>query len=272
MKSAPAPSATPLEPEKLRGLAGTRRLGGRIHYLTEVDSTNKFAHELARRGGEEGEIVLAEGQTQGRGRMGRSWVSPSYLNLYLSVILTPRLPSTEVPQIALVAGVAVAETLEFFLGQPPKIKWPNDLLVGGKKIAGILAESWCEGDQVRFVILGIGVNLNFPAERMPEDIRDIATSVLILKGEPVDRTTFAGRLIQDLDRCYGDLLEKGFPVLARRWEGFFGFRGKMVRATVADRWIIGKAVGIDSTGALILEREEGGREVIVAGEIIPIEM
>jgi len=271
MKSATEPSAPPLRLGELRRPLGTQRLGRTIHYLTEVDSTNRYAHDLARQAAEEGEVVLAEGQTQGRGRMGRSWISPSYLNLYLSVILKPRLPSTQVPQITLAAGVAVAETLESFLGLPPKIKWPNDILMEGKKVAGILAESWCEADQVRFVILGIGVNLNYPQEKMPEAIKEIATSTLILTGKPVDRTAFAVRLIQDLDRCYGDLVEKGFSSVAQRWEGFFGFRGKKVRATVADQSIVGKAVGIDSTGALILERDEGEREIVVSGEIIPIE-
>lgn len=271
MKTAAEPPAPPLRLEELRRSLGTRRLGRTIHYLTEVDSTNRHAHDLARQAADEGEIVLAEGQTRGRGRMGRSWISPSYLNLYLSVILKPGLPSAEVPQITLAAGVAVAETIECFLGSPPTIKWPNDILVEGKKVAGILAESWCEGGQVRFVILGVGVNLNYPREKMPEDIRDIAASILMITGNPVDRTAFTCRLIQDLDRCYGDLVEKGFSSVARRWESFFGFRGKRVRATVADQFIVGKAVGIDATGSLILELQEGSREMIVSGEIIPVE-
>jgi BirA family biotin operon repressor/biotin-[acetyl-CoA-carboxylase] ligase len=259
-----------LRPDALRS-SETKRLGKTIHYFAEVDSTNRVAHEEAQRGGEEGAVFVAEGQTQGRGRMGRSWISPPYLNLYFSVILRPDLPPAQVPRITLASAVALAETLESFLEFPPQIKWPNDLLVDGRKVAGILAESSCESGRVRFVILGIGVNLNYPRELMPKGIRGTATSFLTVKERTVDRTAFAVRLIHDLDRCYGELIENGFGSLARRWESFFGFRGKRVRATLTDRSVIGKALGIDSDGALIVEGDGGKREAIAAGEVVPIE-
>ncbi len=261
----------PLRLEEIqRGLV-TERLGKRIHYLPEVDSTDLYAHRLAEKGGLEGEIVIAESQSQGKGRMGRSWVSPPNLNLYLSVILRPKLPPLHAPQITLMSAVALAETVQCFAPFLPEIKWPNDIMVKGKKLAGILTESSCNPDSILFVILGIGVNLNFPQELMPESIRESATSIMTLAQKPVDRTAFARQLIQNLDRCYGDLEERGFPSMAERWGGFFRLRGKRVRVEMFDRPILGKAMGIDGDGALILEDENGIRQRIVAGDVIPIE-
>lgn len=261
----------PIQPEEIqRGLL-TRRLGKKIHYFPEIDSTNLYAYKRAQQGGVEGETVIAEAQTRGKGRMGRSWLSPPYLNLYLSVLLRPKLPPIHAPQITLMSAVALAETLQSFLSFPPEIKWPNDIIVRGKKLAGILTESSCERDRMLFVILGIGVNLNFPRELMPETIRESATSIMILTGKPVDRVAFTRRLIQGLDRCYGDLEDRGFSSMARRWEGFFQLRGKRVRVEMVDQSVLGKAMGIDGDGALILEDEGGALKRVIAGDVIPLD-
>lgn len=262
---------TPLLLEEIqRGLV-TERLGKKIHYLSEVDSTNLYARNLAEKGGLEGEIVIAESQTRGKGRMGRSWVSPPRLNLYLSVILRPKLPPLHAPQITLMSAVALAETVQSFSPSPPEIKWPNDILVEGKKLAGILTESSCNSEKILFVVLGIGVNVNFPPEEMPESIRDTATSLMALSGAPVDRTALTLQLIQNLDRCYGDLEDRGFPFIAERWGSFFRLGGRRVRVEMVDQIILGKAMGIDGDGALVLEDETGTRRRIVAGDVIPLE-
>lgn len=266
--------ADPLRPEEIQQGMEVQRLGRTIHYFVEIDSTNGYASKRAKEGGAEGEIVIAEGQTQGKGRMGRSWVSPRYLNLYLSVILRPKLPPVHAPQITLMSAVALAETVQFFVPFLPEIKWPNDILVGGKKLAGILAESSCEPDRLLYVVLGIGVNLNFPRELMSETIQESATSIMILTQKSVDRIAFTRRLIQNLDRCYGDLEERGFSPMARRWENFFRLRGKRVRVETQlpmDEPIFGKVMGIDDDGALILEDQRGEVKKIVAGDVIPME-
>ncbi|HEY3305940.1 MAG TPA: biotin--[acetyl-CoA-carboxylase] ligase [Candidatus Binatia bacterium] len=265
----PEPKA--LNPDEIRNGLGSRRLAKKIHYFSEIDSTNRFAFKRAQEGGEEGEVVIAESQTQGKGRMGRNWFSPPSLNLYLSVILKPKLPPASASQLTLMAAVALAETVQSFLATPPSIKWPNDILVGGKKLAGILTESSCETDRVHFVVIGIGVNLNLPAESISEALRERATSLLILTGKPIDRTLFAGQLINDLDRCYGELEDKGFPWIAGRWEGFFDLRNRKVAVEIADQRLSGIARGIDGDGALILEEESGALRKIIAGEVIPIE-
>jgi len=264
--------AAPLDIDEVeRGLV-TKRLGKRVHYFGEIDSTNVYAHQLAEEGAAEGEIVIAEGQTLGKGRMGRKWVSPPYLNLYLSVIIRPELPPVHAPQINLMSAVALAETVQSFMAFPPDIKWPNDITVRGKKLAGILTESSCEGDRIRFMVLGIGVNLNFPRELMPKTIQDSATSIMMVTRRPVDRTAFTCRLIQNLDRCYGDLEDRGFSLMARRWESFFRLRGKRVRVEMMDEKILGKVLGIDSDGALHLEDDQGAIRKIVAGDVIPADV
>jgi BirA family biotin operon repressor/biotin-[acetyl-CoA-carboxylase] ligase len=262
---------TPLVPEAIRRQFESARLGKKIHYFSEIDSTNRLAFELARQGAEEGEVVITESQTQGKGRLGRSWFSPPGFNLYLSVILRPTLPPADAPKLTLTSAVALAETVQCFLESPPAIKWPNDITVGGKKLAGILTESSCDSDTVRFVVVGIGVNLNQPGELFPEEIRDRATSLLILTKRPVDRTAFATQLIRSLDRCYGELEDRGFPPIARRWESYFELRGRRVEVEMPDRRVSGTARGIDADGALIIEEAGGVFQRVIAGDVVPLE-
>ncbi len=261
---------TALSPYEIQRAISSHRLGKNIHWFETLPSTNLKAQALAQLGAAEGEIVIAEEQTQGKGRLGRSWSSPPYLNLYLSLILQPKLPPTHAPQITLMAGVAVADTVQSFIPFAPEIKWPNDILVRGQKIAGILTESSCESDRILFVILGVGVNLNFSKELMSETIRNKATSLLTLTQKPVDRQAFTCGLIQNLDRCYGTLEGSGFVGIRRRWEGYFQLQGKKVTVEMPDGQISGKAVGIDMDGALIIEGEGGDQERILAGDVVPL--
>lgn len=258
----------PLELDQIgKHRAGLRRLVGRLHYLTIVDSTNSYARRLAEKGAPEGEIVIAEAQSQGRGRAGRAWSSPSHANLYTSVILRTGLPPAKAPQLTLMAAVALAECISSFIADRPTIKWPNDILVNDKKIAGILTESNCNAKGIDFVILGIGLNVNFPLELMPENIRERATSLMILGGQTFSRERVFWRLIQHLDRCYGMLEESGWRSIAPRWESYFGLRGKAVRVDSVGEITVGKAMGIDDDGALIIEDENGRSRRIIAGDV-----
>lgn len=261
----------PLRLELVREGLSASRLGKAFHYYDEIGSTNAQARAMAEGGASEGAVVVAEAQSAGRGRLGRPWDSPPFVNLYLSVVLRPKLPPGEVPQITLMAAVAVADALEDFIPIAPAIKWPNDILVEGKKLAGILTELSCDADRVDYVILGIGINLNYPAHEMPEAIRHRATSVLQLTGAPVSRESVLRRLIHDLDRCYGDLEVSGFPALAARWQARFGLRDRRIRVELLDQSVSGVARGIDRDGALLLEDESGALQRIVAGDVIPVE-
>ena len=266
-----APSGAALDITDVRARLSAKRLGTRFHYFTELHSTNIRARELAESGAAQGEIVIAESQTQGRGRLGRRWESPPLSNLYLSIVLRPGLPPKHAPQITLTAAVALVETVASFLPRSPVIKWPNDILVDGKKLAGILTEAACDTERVQYVILGIGLNVNYRAEAMPETLRRRATSMADMAGEKLSRETVLVRLIHDLDRCYGELEESGFAALRPRWEEHFGLRGRRIRVELGAQTIIGRAQGIDSKGALIVETDDGQRRSIIAGDVIPLE-
>lgn len=245
----------------------TKRLGTQFHWFHEIDSTNSYARRLAEQGAPDGEVVIAEQQTQGRGRLGRSWVSPPYVNLYFSVILRPVLPPIHAPQITLTAAVALADAVAAFVPRPPVIKWPNDILIDGRKLAGVLTESSCTSERIEFVILGIGVNVNYPRDLMADDIRERATSLMEVGQKSISREAFLRRLIQDLDRCYGILQESGFGAIAPRWEGYFGQREQKVKVELEHEVLIGEAKGIDSDGALIVQSADGARHRIIAGDV-----
>jgi BirA family biotin operon repressor/biotin-[acetyl-CoA-carboxylase] ligase len=268
--SAGGGSALPLQLEALQSALIGQRLGGKFHYFVEIDSTNTRARQLAENGAREGEIVVAEQQTRGRGRLGRNWISPPFVNLYLSIVLRPELQPVHAPQITLMAAVALADTVARFSIEPPAIKWPNDILVQGRKLAGILTESSVTAERINYVILGIGVNVNYACALMPEAIRGHATSLMECAGHIVSREAFLGRLIQDLDRCYGILGEAGFDRIAQRWESYFSLRGKPVRVETGDGAVAGIAKGIDKDGALLIEGERGQFHRIVAGDVVPL--
>jgi BirA family biotin operon repressor/biotin-[acetyl-CoA-carboxylase] ligase len=249
----------------------TQRLGKTIHCLDTVDSTNLFARRLAEAGAPEGEMVFAEEQTQGRGRLGRTWFSPRGLNLYFSLILRPAFPPVQACQITLMAAVALAETLEAAIGTAPEIKWPNDILYAGKKLAGVLTESVCEGKSVRFVILGIGVNVNLPVASLPGALRECATSLLDMTGRQWERVKLAGLLIQGLDRCYKNLTDDGFGAMTTRWERYFGLKGRDVEVRMLNQIMRGVAMGIDGDGALMVRERNGVMQRVLAGDVVPIQ-
>jgi len=260
----------PLDLNSIRQRLTGQRLGTGFHYFSEIGSTNTHARRLAEQGAKEGQVVIAESQTHGRGRLARRWVSPPHVNLYTSVVLRPKLPPARAPQITLMAAVALAETLQSFLPVPPSIKWPNDITVNGKKLAGILTEVNCGTESVEFVILGIGVNVNYPVDLMPEEIRQRATSVLVERQSKVSREDLLWRLIQDLDRCYGEFEVNGFAPLAPRWEAYFGWRGQRMRIELLDQVAFGIARGIDHDGALLLEDDDGRLQRVIAGDVTPV--
>jgi BirA family biotin operon repressor/biotin-[acetyl-CoA-carboxylase] ligase len=267
----PAPLSAVLDLARVRALVHAERLVLTFHYFQEIDSTNAHARELAERGAGEGAIVVAESQTQGRGRLGRRWESPPCGNLYVSMVLRPNLAPRNAPQITLTAAVALVETVNRFLPVRASIKWPNDILVENRKLAGILTEAACRAERIDYVVLGIGLNVNGRVAAMPEELRGRATSMADLAGKSVSRESVLARLIQDLDRCYGELESSGFESLRARWDAGFSWRGRRVRVDLGGEAVSGTAQGIDREGALIVEDEQGRRRSIVAGDVIPLE-
>ena len=256
-----------LLPSEIDPLLRTEWMGKKVHYFNSVDSTNSTAYQLALDGAKEGEVVIGESQEKGRGRLGRQWVSPPFLNLYLSVVLRPKIPPHQASLITFMAAVAAAETIERHSGLTPSIKWPNDLLLREKKVAGLLNEIHSETDRIHFIILGMGVNLNMDAKEFPKDIRTQATSLKAEKGRPVSRKAFAALLLEELERWYDIFLEEGGAPVLKAWRDRAQIQGKEVRVTSFDEILIGRAVDVDSDGALILETRGGERKRIVAGDV-----
>jgi BirA family biotin operon repressor/biotin-[acetyl-CoA-carboxylase] ligase len=247
------------------------RIGAQVHYFREIGSTNSHARDLAEAGAAEGTVVIAESQSQGRGRLGRRWESPAFSNLYLSILLRPKLAPAHAAQITLMAAVALADAVEAYIPGQVAIKWPNDILVGNKKLAGILTEASCDSECLRYVILGVGINVNYSRQAMPPEIRRRATSLLEVTGKAIDRETFLRRLLQGIERCYGELENAGFAALAQRWQSYFAWRGRRVRVELLDQVTIGTAQGIDRDGALLLLDDSGVERRILAGDVIPLE-
>jgi len=256
-----------LLPSEIDPLLRTEWMGKKVHYFNSVHSTNSTAYQLALDGAKEGEVVIGESQEKGRGRLGRQWVSPPFLNLYLSVVLRPKIPPHQASLITFMAAVAAAETIERHSGLAPSIKWPNDLLLREKKVAGLLNEIHSETDRIHFIILGMGVNLNMDAKEFPKDIRTQATSLKAEKGRPVSRKAFAALLLEELERWYDIFLEEGGAPVLKAWRDRAQIQGKEVRVTSFDEVLIGRAVDVDSDGALILETRGGERKRIVAGDV-----
>ncbi len=254
--------------EELRIGLNTRVVGRDLHYLKETDSTNRQAYALGEAGAGEGVVVIADRQTAGKGRMGRIWVSPPAVNLYLSVLLRPPLPPHAAPQLTFVSTVAVSRAIAAVSGLQPIHKWPNDVLVDGCKVAGLLNEMSAEVDRIRFVVLGIGVNLNMTADQFPADLRMPATSLRLAGGVAVSRAAFARELLQQLDKLYADYLNFGLAPILAEWESRCDLIGRQVEVDEAGSGLVrGRVSGIDRDGALLLELADGSTARILAGDV-----
>ena len=241
-------------------------IGRRLEVFAQLDSTNNRAYSAAEAGAPEGTVILADQQTSGRGRLGRRWESPAASNFYGSVILRPDVPPSQAPQLTFLSAVAVVEAIEALTPLKPSIKWPNDVLVGRYKVAGLLNEMSAETDRVSFVILGIGVNLNMRSDQFPEDLRSPASSLALLGGSPIDREQFAARVLSALDRQYQRFLREGFDPIRQEWSRLCTAAGKTVRVLSGDRLIEGGFAGVDHDGALLVATISG-IERLISGDV-----
>lgn len=255
-----------LDPTRIRQARDGRRLGVPLVYREQTGSTNDDAMELARQGAEEGTTVLADRQTRGRGRLGRRWESPPARNVYLSVVLRPPIPTPLAPQLTLMAGVAVVEAIRVWLPEAV-LKWPNDVLVRDKKLAGVLVEMAARGDQVDFAVVGVGINVDMSSEDFPAELRDRASSIAQALGQPVDRTDVVMTLLDKLEEEYELYLQHGFEPVRMRWWDRSGMDRQWVRVDMGPRRLEGEAVGLAPSGALQV-RVAGGEIVeVVAGDV-----
>lgn len=241
----------------------TKWLGRELHCLDEVDSTNSVALERARTGASDGAVVIAERQRHGRGRLGRTWVSPAFKNLYLSVVLRPA-GGAPLTCVGLTAGVALCDAIAQW--HAATLKWPNDVLIDGRKVAGILTEM--DGGAANpCLVLGIGVNLNGEAEDFPADLRDKAGSLRMALGRPVDRTDFAARLIGRIEDRYEQLRREGFAAVAAAWHERSHMNGRRVTVAAPEGEVSGLVLGLDGDGALRLRLDSGDEHRVLAGDV-----
>lgn len=257
-----------LAAEVERGLQ-TRIVGCSLFCLETLDSTNAKVRQLAEAGAADGTVVIADRQSAGRGRLGRRWESPPSVNLYCSILLRPQIPVQQAPQLTFLSAVAVAETLNHLYQLSARVKWPNDILVGGAKIAGLLNEMNAETEQVHFVVLGVGVNLNMSAAQFPAEMLYPATSVSLELGQLIDRVTFVRAFLQRLDGYYQEFLAEGFVPIRRRWEALCDLLNCRVQVDQNPVLLQGVVVGLDTDGALRLQLDDGRVERILAGDVSP---
>jgi BirA family biotin operon repressor/biotin-[acetyl-CoA-carboxylase] ligase len=242
-----------------------RRLKGPIHHFETLPSTNDLAKELAASQAPEGTLVVAEGQSRGRGRLGREWSSPPGAGLYVSVLLRPPLPPADLPQITLTAAVAVVRALKRATGVAPGIKWPNDLILAGKKLGGILTEMETESDQIRHLVLGLGLNVN--NREFPAEIRDLATSLALVTGRSFSRLAILKAWLEELESLYQLFLGREFARILAEWKEYTVTLGQFVRVRQGPVEISGQALEVAPDGALLIETRTGEIVRVTSGEI-----
>lgn len=257
----------PLQETEIRAGLTTRRIGAAIHLFQEVESTNDEAATLAGRGEADGAIVIAERQRRGRGRMGRQWESPMGLGLYLSVILRPPIPPQGAPILTLMGAVAGAEAIERTTGLTAALKWPNDLILHGRKVGGILGEMAVEGSRLLHVILGIGINVNQAETDFAGELRRIAISLRVEAGHPVDRTAMLRSFCESLDGWYERFLSDGPLLILEQVRRRCLTVGRMVTARSGDEEVSGFAVELDDRGRLVIRDATGTLHHLVAGDV-----
>lgn len=257
-----------LSAERVQDGLKTRWLGRGLVYCYEtINSTNTEAKRLAHAGVPEGTIVLAESQNKGRGRMGRTWVSPRGRGIYLSVVLRPRILPEEVQKITFVAAVALAFTLRHF-GIISWIKWPNDIMADGKKTAGILMELTAGDGLVDFMIVGIGINVNAPIEEFPLPIRNLATSVNMVADRPVRRQEIIQILLLQLELWYERFLTESFETILGEWKRLSNTLGARVMVILSNKKLEGVAETIAPDGSLMVRDNEGTLHKVIVGDVV----
>jgi len=251
---------------ELRACLKTALLGQEIHRFEEVGSTNEVAKRLASQGGKEGCVVVAERQRLGRGRLGRRWYSPEG-GLWFSVILRPEIRVSDTSKLTLMAAVAIANAIRGALGTMVEVKWPNDILIRGRKVCGILAEAVLKGGDLDFVVLGVGINANIDMAELPGGVGESAIALREACGREVDRSELLCRCLERLETYYRMLKEGKFSLILKEWRGLASFLGEEVEVSSLDERLRGKAIDVDEDGALVLELTDGTRCRVFSGDV-----
>lgn len=253
-----------LFPREIQFDLKTKIFGRKIFYFDTTTSTMDAAFRLGLEGVQEGTVVCAETQIKGRGRLGRHWVSPKGKGIYVSIILRPSFPPNVVSQLTILSAVAVAEALERAAALKPSIKWPNDLFIRGEKIAGILTELSAEMDRVRFVSIGIGLNVNTPSHLLPPH----ATSVKVEREKEFSRIDILQEILRRMEFWYEQFKCEGLTAIVERWKQFSMTLGRRICIHDSKGTVEGEAIDLDKDGALLIRTDTGMRIKKMTGDVI----
>lgn len=257
----------PLDPKLLSASVAGRNFGQRMEIMESTTSTQENARQLAEADAPEGTVVIAEEQTGGRGRMGKKFYSPFGKGIWMSIVLRPAQPLHLTQQLTLLTGVAVRRAILKTTGVETGIKWPNDLLIGDKKVCGILLESATEDDRVRYCIAGIGISVNLKEEDYPDDLKSIASSLRIASGVNVNRNELIGSILNEMETLYQLYNEQGFDPIASLWEAASITMNREVSVHSQHGILTGIAVGLHPSGALLVKNEDGELIPVFSGDI-----
>jgi biotin-[acetyl-CoA-carboxylase] ligase BirA-like protein len=253
--------------EKFQESLSTKRFGRRVFFSRKIKSTSDWAKKLAKMGAEEGTVTVAETQTAGRGRLGREWASPRG-GLWFSIVLRPKVKASEATKLVFVASLAVVRVLHQKCKLETETKWPNDVLVNGKKICGILAETTTKTGNVGSVVLGVGVNANFRVEdALPAMVKATATSIQSELGRKIRLESLFKWLLEEIEATYDGCVEAGFASVLEEWKGYARFLGHSVVVTDGGERLNGLALDVDLEGALILRLQNETRKRILVGDV-----
>ena len=252
---------------KIKDNLNCMRIGSVVMLLPEIDSTNNLVKKYFLNGADEGLVVIAESQTNGRGRRGRTWYSIPETGVYLSLLLKPHLKPDLLPLFTLLAGVASILTINELSPQRASLKWPNDIIISGKKVCGLLCELIQKREEPNGLIIGIGLNANHLPEQFPENLKNTATSLRIVNGLPIDRLTIIRSLLINLDREYQTYLNEGIRSVIEKWSLNTDLFGKKVSISRGPTIITGTAMHLNESGRLVLLRDDGYEETFDSGEV-----
>ncbi|MBI5956301.1 MAG: biotin--[acetyl-CoA-carboxylase] ligase [Chloroflexi bacterium] len=241
--------------------------GRRALFFPTVGSTNDLARELASRGAPEGTLVVADEQTAGRGRLGRRWLAPAGTSILLSVLYRPAWTTSEAFRLTMACSLGTAEAVKAITGLEARIKWPNDILVNGKKVGGILAELGWEGERLSYAVVGLGLNVNWDVTTCPEIART-ATSLSIEAKKPIDRQGLLKAIVEAVDRCYALCLSGKSEELRGDWERHLDTLNKIVTIETEAGRVQGQALGVDAEGALLVRDGQGQAQRITVGDVV----
>jgi BirA family biotin operon repressor/biotin-[acetyl-CoA-carboxylase] ligase len=242
----------------------TRFIAKKIHYFDYLASTMDMAMQLGMQAAPNGTLVLAESQTKGRGRLGRGWFSPKYKGIYLSLILRPKISPSASPILTLLSAVSICETIKKIVGLDAQIKWPNDVLICNKKVAGILTEMNAEVDKINFVVIGIGLNVNNDKKSLIAQ----STSLKEQAAQPISRVLLLQEFLRRIEQYYCIWEDKGVQPIIDKWRNFSLTLGRRVKVYCQNKHIEGQAVDIDTDGALLIRKDSGLMQKVFSGDVM----